>query len=173
MKKIILAGLLIITNMLTANAQASNPNIPNNIPRGSQLVLPKTKTLKKLPDLSVAFIDVISAEYNEESAAATIKVSIKVNNNGTAAAAASQVHLSVYTDSFDGTDHVIWQLTAEPFEISTLNSGQSVTRFAVFTSNNLKKDKTYRSKIRIDVGNAIEELNESNNQSAEFTLAVL
>lgn len=168
MKQKIILTVFVIASSLAATAQ----NIPNLTPRPIQKPVPAIKSLKKLPDLQVTKLDIISAAVDEASGLTNIKISLKVTNSGTAAAAPSQVMLSVYTHSFEGYDHILWQTAADPFDIPALPAGASVTKFAIFTGNHLRAGNTYRSKIKINVGGVIEELTEANNETGEFSLTI-
>jgi hypothetical protein len=167
MKKLILLMTVCVT--ATAFSQTPNPRIPSTPHNPNQKPIPEIKPVIKLPDLSVAFIDVISASYYAEKASGSTKLSIKISNTGAATSPATEVVLKIYTDAFDGSDHVLWQAVGEPFAIPALTPGQTITRFAIFDSEHFRK-KTYRSKLEINVGGVITETSLTNNRSAEFNL---
>jgi hypothetical protein len=172
MKKIIFLFMLFASAIATA--QTIEPRLPNQLPGTTDKPLPKIKQLKKLPDLSAALVDFISASYNEESRSTSIKVSIKIVNNGTATSVAGKVAFDIYTVDFEtrNPDRVHWQKFGELFDIPALAPGQTITRIATFEGEYLTAGTTYRSKIWVNPYRDFEELSVTNNQSAEFSITV-
>lgn len=152
-------------------AAAAAQNIPNTAPRPIIKPAPQVKLLKKLPDVTVEMQQVVSAAYDAVQGESTVKLLIKVTNKGTATSAATQVTLKVYTHSFEGTDHILWQPVGTPVDIDALTPGQHITRSSVFTFTGLKAG-TWPAKLEINVGGVMEELSLANNRSAEFSLTI-
>lgn len=174
MKKVLALNLFFITAFVCAQAQTPNPDIPANMPRGNQLPLPKIKTIKKLPDLSIEVLDVISATKNADTRMTAIKISLKVTNTGTASSAASKVAFDIYAHSFEGhADRIYWQRFGELFDIPALTPGSSVTKFAVFSQAELAPDVTYNCQLRINPFESLPELSFRNNSSGEFSVTVV
>jgi hypothetical protein len=172
MKKIIF--LFILFASTTVTAQTTEPRLTNTLPRTTDKPVPQIKQLKKLPDLSAALVDFISASYNESSSTTNIKVSIKIVNSGTATSVAGKVAFDIYTVDFESRnpDRVHWQKFGELFDIPALAPGQTITRIATFEGEYLTAGTTYRSKLWVNPYRNFEELSVTNNQSAEFSITV-
>lgn len=171
--RFLLPVFLLLSFLATSVAQTPNPTIPGNTPRGNQLPLPKIKPLKKLPDLGVQMLEVTSAVYNEDTRTTTIKVMLRVSNNGTAPSPESIVTFDVHTHAFEGNpDRIYWQQFGEAFTIQPIPANSSVRKIATFTAPHLSKGVSYRSQLRVNPFRAFEELSEHNNQTVEFDVTI-
>jgi CARDB len=175
MKKIIVYSLLLAITICSAKAQTPNPTIPSTPHNPNQKPIPQVKIIKKLPDLAIGMLDIISATYYPDTRRTSIKVSVKITNAGTATSPASIVAFEVYTHDMEGRldpDRKFWQKFGEPFSIPALTPGSTITRFATYHGLHLVKDVTYRSHLQINPYGAIEELSNANNQTAEFNITI-
>jgi hypothetical protein len=167
---IITAFLLLL---FLSSSVAQTPKIPGNTPGGNQLPLPKIKPLKKVPDLGIQMLEVISAVYNEDTRTTIIKVMLRVSNNGTMPSAESIVTFDVHTHAFEGNpDRIYWQQFGESFTIQSIPANSSVRKIATFTAPHLSKGVSYRCQLRVNPFGAFEELSVNNNQTAEFEITI-
>lgn len=163
MKKAILyLGVLLAVYM--ANAQSVKHPIDRNINTSSQQI-----QKQKLADLSVPFIELVSAVRDENAKAFIVKVKAQIKNNGNEFAPASK--LRGFVQKANGG--VQLKMINDPISIPAIKAGGVYeSEFTFSIPFNLQHENQFRLLVRADNTYVVKESNESNNSSVGILIGL-